>query len=132
MNEITVGVMVGVEPGLPPAPEEPDRKRHDYDADEHLGAALDGERKTGSEENDRQSNREEGARMSASPEETKERRPPSRTSWVSGHQRGDGYEVVRVARMTKAEQESHAENDHQPVSFAQRNDEIVEPEHAAS
>ena len=115
---------VGERPALP-AQQQPERERHDHEADRYLGALLDARRQVRLPEHDRHAEREQRRGMAEPPGEPE----PGRPAAAVRDQRRHGGQVIRVARVPQAEQDCDHEDDQERRPVGEMHDPLVETEH---
>jgi hypothetical protein len=126
-----VCMYVQVEEASAPAHEQPDGQRADDEAHRGLGALLHRLRQVGLEEHDRQAEREERRRVAEAPRETEARGGGARALTRAGEQRRDGREVIRIRRVTEAEDDGDDADQQEGGAVREGCDPVVEPEHVS-
>jgi hypothetical protein len=129
VNDVAVGMGVGMEAASPPAGEEADGEHDDDAPDEELGRTLGPPGDELAEEDDRKPEGDEARGMPEPPPEAEDRRPSRRPLFLRGDERRDGHEVVRIRRVAETEHERHGERHCRPAAGETR-DRFVETEHA--
>jgi hypothetical protein len=127
----TVRVRVRVEAELtaPPADEQAESEVDDDEADRSLRRLLNPLRKSGAEEEDRKTEREQRRRMPKAPGEAELPGATSGALLSARHERRHGDEVIRVGRMTESEKDRDSENDPDRSAVGGCGESLVEAEH---
>src|SRR5439155_23073113 len=125
---VCVPVPVAESAAAPPR-EQQHRQSDDHEPDGRLRGALDGLRQIRAVEHDRQTEDEQRRGVTETPGEAEPRGPARRTLSRRSDQGRDRREVVRVARVAKAEQDRDTDDDQQRRPVREARDLFVEPEH---
>ena len=120
---------VGVEAARAPVQQEPDRQRHDHDADRQLGAPLHAVGQVGAEQHDRQAEGEQRGRVAQPPSEAQAPGAARAALLVGGDQRRDRGEVVGIGGVAQPEEDGDGAHHQRGASVPERGDLLVEPEH---
>ena len=128
---VLVGVRVQVEVAVPPAHEQPDREEDDQRRDGGLRALLQALGQELLEEEDRETEEDERERVPEAPERAEPGRCPAGALLPGGDERGDGGDVVRIRRVTQAEQGRDEDHDEHGAAGGEMGDGVVEPEHVS-
>ena len=126
---VRVWMGVHVEVAVLPADEEPDREEHDQRCHGGLGALLHALRQELLEEEDGQAEQHEGERVTEAPEHAQPCGGPAHPLLARGNQGRHGRDVIRVGRMTEAEQGRDEDHDEDGATAREVDDGVVEAEH---